>query len=351
MSNLRNKLFSWPVQAFFWLLVTGLFLIFNLQALNLRESTALALLSSGFIVLVVYGNVSWLIPVWFAKRKYLIYGLMLFGYLVAVSLIRTYLYSVIRLALGWPTEAFGQAFFLALITGVLSAIVSVFFRLSYDYIIIREEQANLKAQNIEAQLHFLYQQVQPHFLFNTLNNIYGVIRLSSPEGAALIAQLSSVIRYFLHENQSSQVFLADEIQLVKAYIHLEAIRLRYDMPVTIKLEGDTENVVVPRFLLLPLVENIFKHGIDKRSPQNFATITITVGDKLVTLEAVNRLISLTVNHSPGTGLTNLKKRLHLFYGDKARLNILTDNGKFAITVLIPIENNSLKAEKSEERPR
>ena len=347
MSSVRQKLFIWPVQVVFWLVITGLFLIFNLQALSLRESTALAFLSSGFIVLVIYGNASWLIPIWFSKGQYFTYALMVFTFLIAASLVRTYTYRVVRAALDWPPEAFGHAFLLAMITAVLSAIVSVFFRLSYDYVIMREEQANLKAENIEAKLHLLYQQVQPHFLFNTLNNIYGVIRVSSPEGAALIEQLSSVVRYFLHENQSCGVFLKDEIELVRAYIHLEAIRLRYDMPVTIKLEGNTENVVVPRFLLLPLVENIFKHGIDKRSQQNFATITITVGSASVTFEAINCLITVrTGDQKPGTGLTNLKKRLLLYYGGNASLNVRTNKEEFAIAIAVPIENGSVSPIKS-----
>lgn len=342
MSAIPNKLYSWPAQIIFWLVIIGLFLVFDLQELSFSKSAPLAILSSGFIIAVIYGNASWLIPAYFSRGRYLSYVAFLIALLIALTLIRTLIYDSIRSGFGWPHAPFGNSFFLGIITGVLSAIVSVFFRLSYDYIIIREEQANLRTEIAEAQLHLLYQQVQPHFLFNTLNNIYGVVRQTSPEGALLIDRLSSVIRYFLQDDQQRSVLLTEEIALVRSYIELEAIRLRYEMPVSFQTIGDIENIVVPRFLLLPLAENIFKHGVDKRSRENFATITININSSEILFVATNRLIPpLMPQSTTGTGLANLKKRLELFYGDKASMSILTTNGEFQITLMLPA-NNDLK---------
>ena len=338
MDSVKKHLFDWPVQLLFWLLVTGLIFLSNMQLLRVRESLLYGVLASSFIVAIIYGNASWLIPYYYNRRKMNTYVTLLFIYLIVCAYLRSVGYIYITKSSGWPAPPLRNMYFLAFFTGILTTIVSVFFRLSYDYVIMKEEQAELRADRVETELHMLKQQVQPHFLFNTLNNIYSVARKGSPEAAVLIERLASIMRYFLDEGQHDQVQLADEVRFLKSYMELEAIRLRYELPIDFTTTGDMEPVMIPPLLLLPMAENIFKHGVDKRSNENFARLNLVVEEDRVFFETINR-------HMPdeypsgrvGTGLNNLRKRLHLYYGEQFELNTFTNNGEFRVSLSVPSE--------------
>ncbi len=155
-------------------------------------------------------------------------------------------------------------------------IFSIAFRYVLDFFTIRQQQETLKKQHAEAQLNLLKAQVQPHFLFNTLNNIYYTAQEESPLTAELIERLSSIMRYFLEEGPRKYIFLNTELDFIKNYIALEKIRMRFPLKVSENVVNvDTGTVKIPPMLLIPLVENVFKHGINKREKDNFITLDIT----------------------------------------------------------------------------
>lgn len=221
-------------------------------------------------------------------------------------------------------------------------IFSIIFRLAIDYYQLNARHAEIKIEQVQTELQMLKHQVQPHFLFNTLNNIYYIIQNEAPQSAVLIARLSSIIRYFIEESRKEKVFLIDEITLLKSYMELESIRLRYAMQIDFTVIGEIEDVLIPPLLLLPMTENIFKHGIDRRREDNMAQINLTVNDGNLYFSTRNKIHRiLGEKESTQTGIQNLRKRLTLYYGDNYDLNFKSENDIFLVELMIPIYENQL----------
>ncbi|HXL55826.1 MAG TPA: histidine kinase, partial [Chitinophagaceae bacterium] len=219
---------------------------------------------------------------------------------------------------------------------VMVYIFSIAFRYVLDFFTIRQQQETLKKQHAEAQLNLLKAQVQPHFLFNTLNNIYYTAQEESPLTAELIERLSSIMRYFLEEGPRKYIFLNTELDFIKNYIALEKIRMRFPLKVSENVVNvDTGTVKIPPMLLIPLVENVFKHGINKREKDNFITLDITRRQKL-SFKVSNKVQDDIANTQHGTGLANLKNRLNILYGLNYLLTEVKGNGIYSVELIIPV---------------
>jgi LytS/YehU family sensor histidine kinase len=174
-------------------------------------------------------------------------------------------------------------------------------------------------QKSVAELNLLKSQVQPHFLFNTLNNIYYEAFREAPRTALLIGRLSDIMRYFVDESPKEKVTLSTEVKFLENYIALEEIRIRHGVKVSFEQHYEG-NPVIPPMLLMTFVENIFKHGIDRSATGNSFTVSLRQeGDYLVftTLNAVPA--EAPSSPQPGFGLKNLEKRLILLYGNRFEL--------------------------------
>jgi LytS/YehU family sensor histidine kinase len=178
--------------------------------------------------------------------------------------------------------------------------------------------------------------VQPHFLFNTLNNIYYEAYLEAPRTAKLIERLSDIMRYFVDESPKDEVSLATEIQFLENYIALEKIRIRHEIDLQFLQEGNKE-VRIPPMLLMTFVENIFKHGIDKSSSKNKVELSLVQQDGYLMFQTKNKVYELagTVEHR-GFGIQNLKKRLEFLYGSNFELNIIEKDNCFTAFLKVPL---------------
>ena len=215
-------------------------------------------------------------------------------------------------------------------------LLSFVIRMALEYFHLKERSDEIIAQKIHAELNLLKSQVQPHFLFNTLNNIYYEAYLESPRTAALIERLSDIMRYFVDESPKQQVSLLAEIQFLENYIELEKIRLLYEIDF-IFTKIDDPKLTVPPMLLMTFVENIFKHGIDKSSSNNLIRIAITEKDNRLTFMTTNSVSSSTIKTgSTGFGLDNLHKRLVLLYHKDFELQTSNDGKLFRASLNIPL---------------
>jgi two-component system, LytTR family, sensor kinase len=197
---------------------------------------------------------------------------------------------------------------------------------------IRDELIN---QRQAGELALLKSQVNPHFLFNTLNNIYSLVYQKSEKAPEAVMKFSAIMRYVLYETNVEKVDIEKEIEYLKSYIELQKLRYKQPGLVSLSIEGNTGAVTVAPMLLIPFVENAFKHGSFMHQPA--ITILLYTGSDQIRLEVSNYLKKdrqATELESGGIGLFNIRRRLELIYPGKYQLEIKEDEGQFKVKLLI-----------------
>ena len=203
-----------------------------------------------------------------------------------------------------------------------------------------KEQRNLQLQkeNAEAQLQLLKAQVHPHFLFNTLNNIYSHTQNTAPVASQLVMGLSDMLRFMLYECNQPQVALVKELKMVQDYFSLEQIRYDDNLDVHIDLPANTDNLAIAPLLLLPLVENCFKHGTSHMIDQPWLSLHITLENNRMHVKLMNgKTNEATKSNYKGIGIMNVRKRLDLLYPGKHELAITDEEDVFIVNLWLELE--------------
>ena len=238
---------------------------------------------------------------------------------------------------------FIMAFLAALQGAFASAGLATCFKMFKDHYVKNIRNQQLLKENVEAQLQLLRAQVHPHFLFNTLNNIYSQTQLESPKGSKMIMGLSDILRYILYEGQKPFVPLKQELLMIKEYINLEKIRYGSKLDVDVSTPDQTDDIYIAPLLLLPFVENCFKHGTSNMLHDPWINLIIELNDKILVMKLMNGNTQLKddIQGKPGIGLNNVRQRLDLLYKDKHDLQLREDEEVFVVDLkveLVRIEN-------------
>lgn len=203
-----------------------------------------------------------------------------------------------------------------------------------------KEQRNiqLQKQNTEAQLQLLTAQVHPHFLFNTLNNIYSQAQNESPKSSKMIMGLSDLLRYILYEGRKSLVPLDKELQMILEYINLEKLRYGNKLDLHYLVTDKTKDVYIAPLLLLPFLENCFKHGTSNMLNNPWINLTIEVKDTTLVMKLMNGKAGadLTMPKKPGIGISNVRQRLELLYKDHHDLQIREEEEVFIVDLKVDL---------------
>lgn len=194
---------------------------------------------------------------------------------------------------------------------------SVFFfgiaRHLYNYIKLKQDTQQLRIEKQRAELSYLKSQTNPHFLFNTLNNIYSLARNKSDLAPESILRLSKILRFMLYETGGAYIAIEQELKIISDYIALE--KLRYDDSLRISFNYDIEDMkqAVPPLLLIPLVENAFKHGVSEARSQPFVDIHLSINQRQLTFVVKNPAEEFQGEIKENIGLSNLRRQLELLY--------------------------------------
>ena len=203
-----------------------------------------------------------------------------------------------------------------------------------------KEQRNLQLQkeNTASQLKLLTAQVHPHFLFNTLNNIYSQTQTESPKGSKMIMELSDMLRYILTEGRKPLVPLQEELSMIQDYINLEKIRYGNQLDLHISMPTDTGHLQIAPLLLLPFIENCFKHGASKFLTAPWINLKIEVSGRELSLKLMNGKDAHQQDRQPksGLGINNVRKRLALVYPDKHELEISNEPEVFVVNLRVDL---------------
>ena len=186
-----------------------------------------------------------------------------------------------------------------------------------------KQYRQLKNDKNEAELMLLKSKIDPHFFFNTLNNLYGLAIEKSDDTPKVILKLSEIMRYTIYEGENDRVALKDEVSYLEQYIEIHKIRYKKTVDISFNKAIDNEEMSIAPLLFIMLLENAFKHGVGSLTNNAFINIYLTAMDGVITFIIENNF-EPKERMDKGMGLDNLKKRLQLIYPKKHKLNIASD---------------------------
>ncbi len=217
--------------------------------------------------------------------------------------------------------------------------LSISIRFIEKWLDDEKQKTQLEQDKVKTELAFLKQQINPHFLFNSLNSIYSLSISKSEKTTASIVKLSSILRYMLYETEPSRSSLQNELSVVQDYIELQKLRLTDKVEVKVNVQGEFEDYMFEPFIILPIIENAFKYGVDNLN-NSFISIDILVENHQLDLQVVNKVVHqpAMLRRESGIGLNNIKRRLEILYPDHHQFSSDENNEVFSVKMQIKLKN-------------
>src|ERR1700761_2801286 len=318
----------WPVfwHIFIWvvLVLFFVFIVHNNTKVSLHRTLVIFVLYGCINISLFYLNYLLFIPRFLNRKRYSLYALVIVLTLVFYG-IGKYGVAVLFPAdvlqrMKGDTIGFVSYFLSTLFTSIIFLFLSVVLKFSVDWFLNERIQRDLENQRLSAELAFLKSQINPHFLFNSLNSIYSLAYQQSETTPEAVLKLSEIMRYMLYECNDNKVDLDKELKYLQNYIDLQKIRFGDKAYIDYKIEGRVSNQKIVPLLLIAFIENAFKHGIanDTLSP---IRLLITLDDVHFHFYIQNKKHNNNRDSSGGIGLSNVKRRLDLLYPGKYNLDI------------------------------
>jgi hypothetical protein len=215
--------------------------------------------------------------------------------------------------------------------GVAAAIklMKCFYEEQQTALVLEKEKANAELQMLKAQLH-------PHFLFNTLNNVYSFTQDVSEKASGMIMGLSQLLRYILYDCSKPLVPLEKELKMIHDYVALESIRYDHTLDISIEVPAATTHLIAP-LLLLPFIENAFKHGASQLTENPWISLVISMDSNMLSMKLVNGKPSVVKATAPGIGIANVRKRLEMLYPNQHTLKINNEEEMYIVNLDLVLE--------------
>jgi two-component system LytT family sensor kinase len=328
----------------FWLVYIAFWSFLLRSGISWKRDVLNATVFIFFHMIVSYFNNYYLIEWFLFRKRYIAYlsslflsiNLVIFPLSVAtfryIPLIEDSAQSI------WSINFFVYNFLFIVFTVLLSTSIKL-FRNWY-----LKEQANkaLEKLNVESELKFLKAQINPHFLFNNLNNLYALTLKNSDMAPDVVLKLSNILRYGLYDSQKQKVSIDEDLQFIRDYIELEKLRLGDKTTITLETTGNLKGIQIEPFLFINFIENAFKHGANPTLGNSYIKINyeIETDNKTLIFRIENskpqKLNNLTQSTVGGIGLKNVITRLNILYPNKHEINIAEDTEKYAVTLKLKI---------------
>jgi two-component system LytT family sensor kinase len=231
--------------------------------------------------------------------------------------------------------------FFPLISPMVAILCSICYRVILDNRVRMQMLKERETAHLKSELTFLRSQISPHFMFNILNNLVALASKKSDDLEPAIVNLSQLMRYMLYESDDHRVSLGKEIEYLKSYINLQMLRFGTTMKVNIDVKGNPDLYTIEPMLLIPFVENAFKHGTGMvDNPVIDISIAIDDATNLMRFIVVNGIgdNDLSKDGSSGIGIANVKRRLAILHPGKHELNIVNNDNSFTVDLSIYLSN-------------
>jgi two-component system LytT family sensor kinase len=235
---------------------------------------------------------------------------------------------------------FWEYYFGAVFISCFFIFLSTVLKFMADWFLNEKIKSQLENEKLIAELAFLKSQINPHFLFNSLNNIYSLAYKKSVKTPEAILKLSEIMRYMLYESNENKVELSDEIRYLENYIELQRLRFKDRTYIKFEITGNTLDHTVTPLVLIPFVENAFKHGL-ATDPENPITIILNASTRKLFFHISNKKNNQNKDETGGIGLQNVRRRLDLIYNDKYHLHIDDTTDIYNCELYLNLEDDTL----------
>lgn len=338
----------------FWLVVFLFVMELNNNTHSYDKSVYffLKVITTSLLLLLTVINNFVLIPRTLAKKRYWTYGVLAILLVFLFAVIYVLLFKQVQIVYPYMnvydvsllTSPVGSSYSLSEILfevqsfamglGIwVAAFIMAWYMNAYNE---KERQVTLALQKqTETELSLLRNQISPHFLFNTLNNIYGLALKKSDAAPESILKLSELMRYMLYESNEKTVFFSQEKTIIHAYINMELLRLQNADGITYNIESDRD-YSLPPLLWLPILENVFKHGTRMITDKYQVDFNFSIINNKLLISSSNTYKEGLATQEGGVGLSNLRKRLSILYPDKHSIVEDKTNGTYSITVNVQL---------------
>jgi sensor histidine kinase YesM len=332
----------------FWIFIVTYFAWgFGLHTQPFRSFINASFFLPGFFIMV-YSLLYILVPRFLLKRKFISFFIGL-----AIVLAACMLYTVVaQLSLDGSNNFRGMKITVG--KNVLPFLhvggIALSIKLLMYWYEQRQKTLEAEQQKTAAELQLLRAQLHPHFLFNTLNNLYSHTLEASPKSPEIVLKLSELLRFMIYEGDSAKIPLRQEIKLLKNYIALEQMRYGDRLEVSLNITGDVGSYQIAPLLLLPFLENAFKHGTGKQLDRCWINLTLAVEGSAMYFKLVNSADHVRDEEESvpgGLGLPNVRRRLELLYKDKHRFGTKSLEDVFIVDLEINLEKLEEKHAKME----
>jgi two-component system LytT family sensor kinase len=331
----------------YWIVYIYVFVLFimmtaHFQGFKLSNMMFIRVWQTSFFIpgiIAFYSSYTFLFSMFLKKKRILALLLYSFSvFLISALIAELFLFLYITPTPGFAkmglTSAFGMVvftFIIALINGIMGFILRGFITWYRD-IKVKEE---LNKKNYEMELALVKNQINPHFLFNTINNIDVMIAKDAGQASAYLNKLSDIMRFMLYETKTEKIPLSKELTYIEKYIDLQKIRTSNINYVNYHVEGDGGNLVIAPMLFIPFIENAFKHAENKKL-DNAVNIKLTLSKEMITFECENKFSESASNNDEQSGLGNelIAKRLQLLYPNKHTLDVSNKNQTYHVKLVV-----------------
>jgi two-component system sensor histidine kinase AlgZ len=306
----------------FWSVYFSFYLYMFGQEYSWPKALAAMLVTLGCNAALAYANYFYFLPRWLRHHQLLRWVGEFIGPFAALAWLRVLTqrrlyatpdnYAYLHSATHTWGVVLGMLFIVAFV-GMLRFVV--------EWFALEAKAKALENENLTAELRYLKGQLNPHFLFNTLNNLYYLAYTQSPHTPEVVATLAQMMRYMLDEANRPAVALSRELEYLYSYIRLEKLRLNTPIPITLTVAGQTEGIMVSPLIFMAFLENAFKHGVSTTDPHAWVEVRLDLqGPECHYMVANSKLPTATAPPSPpGTGLPNVHRRLALSYPGRHEL--------------------------------
>jgi two-component system, LytTR family, sensor kinase len=356
VKTVRHKL----LVIFTHILLWGLFLVLPLFIYRIRIPGVhffyREIINKAFLIALFYFNFYYLLPRLFKNRRIFSYVLSLMAALIFLCVQQLILETwFLRLYPRRPDRFYpagavlakngkdGMIYLItlqhALSSGTVILLLSGFIKLAHSLFISEKQKKILENERLNAELNFLKLQINPHFLFNTLNSIYSQAHFKSEQTEHSILKFSRIMRYVLYDSTAEKISLSQDLEYISNYIDLQKLRLSKNITIHYDVPGTVNGLVIAPLLLITFIENAFKHGISYTAPSEIKIAIAVTGNQLL-LTVGNAMTQSSREASGGVGLINAQRRLNVLYPGRHTLDVVENNHLYIVNLKIELDYES-----------
>ena len=297
-----------------------------------------------FLVAFYYTNIHVFIPRLLTQKKWFWYFLLILVCLFLYTQLPRLFEAAIREDLPGRYRGRNRERYRSFIPYPFTGTTAVFFlvftvstcvRVIQEWLNTEKRNEEVEKEKLVTELSFLKSQINPHFLFNTLNNIYSLALVKSDATAGAVLKLSAIMRYVLNETKHDWVPLEKEIEFINHFIDLQKVRLTDKMSIRFSVLGNVEGQQIAPLILIPFIENAFKYGVSTKEPSEII-LELRAENNTITFFIKNKILKTENNNHDNTaiGLKNTRRRLELLYPEKHTLTVSEENNQFIVNLIL-----------------